>query len=301
MLDSTHRCRIGPIASLLAAVFATLALAVPDVAWAGKLDKVRKRTKGSSTSSKHKGRSSSDASYGGGGGDEFGMAMLVLASPWWLPHMAVGDRIGRTFAFDSHPYAGGYDGFVHVAGQSAPMAGGDGGRSLLGRGAAMQAAVEGGWLDPTIQRVGLSARISGHHRFEIETAWSGYQELLGPAERASGRVVDALWIGDVNVTWLHAVGESVLIRSGGGIRSMVDAGETTLGVNLTYGMDIFPVQPLVISLSGDIGTVGQALYRGVRATLGFMVGRVEIYGGYDGAWVDEISLGGGLFGVRAWL
>ncbi len=299
MHETTFPRRTVRALSTLAALLAVVVCTAPGVAFAGKLDKVRQRSKGKSKSTHD--HASSDGSYSGGGGGDVGLALYVLASPWWLPHMMVGDEIGRSFAFDTHPYANGYDGFVHVAGRSAPMAGGAGGRSLLGRGAAMQASVEGGWLDPTMQRIGLSARISGHHRFEIETRWSGYQELLGPAERASGRVVDALWLGDVNVTWLHAVGESVLIRSGAGIRSMVDAGETTLGVNLTYGMDIFPVRPLVISLSGDLGTVGQALYRGVRATVGFMVGRVEIYGGYDGAWVDEISLGGGLFGVRAWL
>lgn len=269
-------------------------------AWAGKLDKVRSRVKGKKSSGNKS--SSSSGSVDAYSGNDFLLAFYVIASPWWLPHLAVGDRYGRPFAFDSHPYASGYDGFVHVGGRSTPMAAaGQGGRSLLGRGAAMQLAVEGGWLDPTLQRIGLSARISGAHRFEIETSWAGYQELLGPLDRQSGRVIDALWLGDVNVTWLHAVGESVQFRSGLGLRTMVDAGETSWGVNATYGMDLFPFRPLVVSASADLGTVGSALYRGARVTLGFMIGAVELYGGWDGAWVDEIALGGGVFGVRGWL
>lgn len=277
-----------------------LLLAAP--AFAGKLDAVRSRTKSKSKSSSSSSSSSGDGtSSGGGSPDDYVLAFYVMASPWWLPHMAVGDRMGRPFGFDEYPYANGYDGYVHIQGRSAPMAQAPDGRAILGRSGAMQLAVEGAWLDPTMQRLGLAARISGGHRLEFDTSWSGYQEVLGPQDNANGRLIDALWFGDLNVTYLHAVGESVQMRSGVGARAMVDGPDTTWGVNFTYGIDIYPVRPLVISASFDLGNVGDALFRGARATVGLMVGRVEFYGGWDGIWVDEIALGGGLLGVRTYL
>lgn len=293
--------RLRPMRGL-ALLIVTLCLALATPAFAGKLDAVRSRTK-SKSSSKRSSSSSSDgySSSSGGSAGDYVLAFYILASPWWLPHVAVGDRMGRPFGFDEYPYANGYDGYVHIEGRSAPMAQDPDGRSILARTGAMQLAVEGGWLDPTIQRVGLSARISGGHRFEIDTSWSGYQEILGPQDNTSGRLIDALWFGDINLTYLHAVGESVQMRSGMGARAMLDGPDTTWGVNFTYGVDIYPVRPLVISASVDLGNVGSALYRGARATVGVMVGRVEFYGGWDGVWVDEIALGGGLLGVRTYL
>lgn len=283
-------------------LLALLVLLMSAPAFAGKLDAVRSQTK-SKSSSRSSSSSSSRGPYrsGGGGSSDAVLAMYALASPWWLPHIAVGDRLGRPFGFDEYPYANGYDGYVHIQGRSVPMGEDPDGRAILGRSGAMQLAVEGAWLDPTMQRVGLSARISGGHRLEFDTSWSGYQEVLGPQDQQSGRLIDALWFGDLNITYLHAVGESVQMRSGVGARTMIDGPETTWGVNFTYGLDIYPVKPLVISASFDLGNVGSALYRGARATVGVMVGRVEFYGGWDGVWVDEIALGGGLLGVKTYL
>ncbi len=277
---------------LLAATVAVLLLAVAPPAFAGKLDRVRAAAKGSHTKSSS--RSSSDSSYGNGGSaEDVVLALYIVASPWWLPHAALGDQWGRPFAYLSHPYADGHSGYVLQAGRDAP--GHDAsGRAVLGAGTSVRASVEGGLIDPTMTRFGLAGRISGSSRFEVETRWDLFSEAL------PGGAIDQLWLGDVTVTWQHAVGRHGQFRSGLGVRALVDRGETTYGINFTYGMDLYPVRPLVLHAAVDLGTVGQAVVTQVQASFGLMLGPLELYAGYDQTWIDDIDLGGPTVGLRMW-
>lgn len=283
--------RISRLAAVLPILLPIALLAFAPPAHAGKLSRVRAATK-----SDKKSRSSSSSSYSSDGvssDDDAVLALYVAASPWWLPHVALGDDYGRKFAYLSHPYAGGHPGFILQDGRDAPRRDGRG-RSVLGGGSSLQTSLEGAPIDPQMTRFGLAARLSGSSRFELETRWDLFTEALPSGE------VDQLWLGDVTLNWQHAVGRHGQFRTGVGVRAMSDKGEMTYGVNFSYGMDLYPVRPLVIHAGFDVGTVGSATVTQLQATLGLMVGAVEFYAGYDQTWVDDIDLGGPTAGVRLW-
>ena len=65
--------------------------------------------------------------------------------------------------------------------------------------------------------------------------------------------------------------------------------------------DIFPIQPMVISVSADIGTLGHALFFNGRMTIGANIRRAEIYAGYNVMIIGPVPFHGPLCGFRLWI
>lgn len=286
----TSRLRSRALRAAVAGIISLGLVLSASPAFAGKLSRVRNAVKS--------GQRTSSSSYGGGGGggsaDDAWLALQIVASPWWLPHYALDDRFGTTFAYLPHPYAHNSDGYVQRSGRDRGVRAGQG-RRLLGQATSIRASVEGGLVDQNLTRFTVAGRISGNHRFEIETKWDSFTESLG------GGALDQIWLGDVNVTWQHAVGRHGQFRTGVGLRTMVDVdGTTDHGVNFTYGFDLYPASPLVVHAAIDVGTVGQAGFVQANGALGLMVGALELYVGYDQTWVGDVDLGGPMVGVRMW-
>jgi hypothetical protein len=290
---------------LLCAGAVALVSMVASQAHAGKLKQLRKETRGSSSDSSDSSdssSSSSDSDYdddgsSGGGGDPV-LAFYILTSPWWLPYHLTDDRYGRTWAYPSHPYANGIDGYTRFRGVSRPRTLPDGGQ-LLGQSGALRLRVEGGVLtsggpfDQNLQRITLAARASTNFRLEIGTEWTLWTEKL-----VGG--VDHLWLGKADATILFAQSENVQFRSGLGFRFMVDEHGTVPGMNFIYGLDIYPVSPLVISAQAELGSIGGALAGQVRISAGVMLGPVEVFAAYDRLAVNNLVFGGPTVGVRMW-
>ncbi|MCO4763370.1 MAG: hypothetical protein KC502_17770, partial [Myxococcales bacterium] len=241
--------------------------------------------------------SSSSSSFGSNSsssaGDDWILAAYIVTSPWWGPRAAMGDSSRHRFAYLSHPYANNHPGFIVSAGRDRPQMQ-LGGRSVLGQGMSVRASVDGGMVDSNLGRMGVSGVISGRHRFEVETRWDLFTEA--PAEGG----IDRIWLGDVNLTYQHAVGRHGQFRAGVGIRSLVDAEGNRHGFNFTYGFDLYPVDPIVIHAAFDAGNVGTAGFVQLHASVGVMMGPMELYAGYDQTWVDDIDLGSPVVGLRLW-
>jgi hypothetical protein len=109
-----------------------------------------------------------------------------------------------------------------------------------------------------------------------------------------------LLLGDVNLVYRFAQHEQAQFHFGLGGRLLTDDSDTDLGVNVTYGADIYPVKPLVLSTSIDFGTLGSArLFHG-RATVGIICSGWEVYTGYDYLRIGSADLQGPMIGLRYW-
>lgn len=304
---------------LLAAVLAVAAQLPGSAAFAGKLSSARSSVRSGSSSGSH----SPGGFSGGGGSSSFGGSrgfgsmgygygygygynpydygwLNFLMFPWWGPRSLLGDHGERQCAFPAAPYADGIDGYVRIAGQTAgaQVAGvarsNGSGEMLLGRGSALRVWAEGGGQDLSLLRGGAGFLWSGYHRLELQGEFRGYRER-------TGSTVDTLYLGSAGVNYVFAQGPSVQVRSGVGVRWMPDTTGTFVGAYFSYGADFYPVRPLILSVSGDIGGINGAGVGQLRGTLGIIVDQLELYGGYEAFWMGDVDLGMAIGGIRMWL
>ena len=289
-------------------------------AWAGKLGSARSsvRSGGGSFGGSHSSGSSGSSSFSGssfrggwgGSGGHFGFGsydpfydnpFAWLMFPWLGPRRLLGGSTYRDSAFPLAPYADDADGYVRIAGISPPahladVAKSNGaGETLLGRGSAMRVWAEGGAADLTLARGSAGFLWSGAHRLEL----SGEVRMF--YEKLSATQSDRLWIGSIGAHYVFAQSERAQLRSGLGLRVMPDGNDQFMGAYFSYGMDLYPMRPLILSVNGDIGGLNGAAVGTLRATLGAIVDQVEVYGGYEGFWLGDVDLSMALLGARIWM
>jgi len=210
-------------------------------------------------------------------------ALLVLGSPFWVPHLAVGDDFAVPHAFAVYPYQGGVKGLV-LRGEEA------GGRAL----AAGWLGVTGGWRPGDLWTGKVDAQLLTSSRFGAATTWYHFVEpqAQGPA--------DTLTAGDVQVTLRFAQNERVSFWTGLGARFMPDE-QLHAGFIIAYGVDVFPVDPITLSARVDAGSLGHAGVGGVSLRAGVLLGPVDFGVGWDLLAIGDVSLTALTAGVRLWL
>ena len=128
----------------------------------------------------------------------------------------------------------------------------------------------------------------------IDFKWDSYVEDIG------GGFTDELHLTDINLMFRLADAEHYLVRAGLGGNILGDAFGTDGGFNATAKVDIFPVQPLVLSGEIDLGTIGDAEMFHAAGKIGLMMDRFEIFGGYDYRTISGIELKGAMIGCQIW-
>ncbi len=237
-----------------------------------------------------------------GGYDPYGDNWFSwLFFPWWAPQRLLDDSTHRDSAFPLAPYADGAQGYVRIAGVTPAavlvdvVAVNGAGETLLGRGSALRVWAEGGAADLSLARGSVGLLWSGAHRLEL----SGEVRMFH--ERLSGTKSDQLWLGSLGAHYVFAQSEGAQLRSGVGLRVMPDGANQFTGAYFSYGVDLYPARPLIVSVTGDIGALNGAAVGSLRATLGAIVDQVEVYGGYEGFWIGNNDLSMALLGARLWL
>ena len=143
-------------------------------------------------------------------------------------------------------------------------------------------------------------RINGHllistaSRFEFDARFQHLDERLAEGGK------DQLWTGDCNVTYRFAQSKCAQFRTGLGINWLNAPTQTDLGFNFTYGADIFPARPWVLSAVMDAGTLGHAGLFRFRTTVGVIYQRVELFSGYEYTDIGRVHWNGLIGGVRLW-
>jgi hypothetical protein len=67
-----------------------------------------------------------------------------------------------------------------------------------------------------------------------------------------------------------------------------------------YSADVFPIEPVVISASIDLGNLDNAFVIHGRGTIGWQIDRFELFVGYDFLRIGAVNLQGPLAGLRLW-
>jgi hypothetical protein len=333
--------RIRPLHLLLALFFSFAAANVQ----AQKLDQAREEVRGGGDSgSKDDGDSSgSDQAPYWGDGTDVGDYQTASACPpddpdcgesdaleilfgyglgfaFWLPHTVAEGEEPRAGWFPGYPYRGknkGYMVFSEVARPVPQVETTSDGDLLIGEGdelimpqpertspVALRIAAEYSHDLETVYKPWANLLLSTRWRFGLESGWTWYVEDLGTGE------LDQLTIGDANLIFRFAQHEHVQMRTGAGVRLMIDREAVDAGFNWTYGFDLFPAQPLIFSSSVDLGSLGRAFFVHFRAHIGIGIWALEVYAGWDlthiagvdssGRLTDGVTFHGPMLGLRSW-
>lgn len=188
---------------------------------------------------------------------------------------------------ESHPYHGDWTGYF------APAGNGRRGRIFGG-----EAAAEYGLVDADIQRFGLSGRVFCS-ALALRTSWNRYFE-----PRVGGGH-DTLTMGTIDLELGVPAGRHVRVGLGLGSTIFHDSIGTEAGLCAVVSADVFPLEPVVLNALFTYGTVGDSNapktdIMTVRASVGVMWDRYEVYAGWQGTWIESVQLDGPLAGLRVW-
>lgn len=252
---------------LIPALFATAAHAADN-----KLDAVRDDVREhssdptpttSTTTSSHHDHSGTNLEA-----DLFGeVGLWVLSSPWWGPMVALDDT-----RFDlGWPEAKSYQPprpetrAVAIDVLAAYQPDGDG--------------VDHDWLYAT-----------------IDTRWRF--GLSGSVDRMREND-DHLTLGQTDLMWRFAQSPHVRFTTGAGVRWLTDATATDAGIDLFYGVDAWPIAPVVVRAQVAGGSVGQTGFGEAWGHVGVMWRYGEIFAG--GRWlkIGSVEFAGPVFGLGA--
>ncbi|MFC1705243.1 hypothetical protein ACFL59_00290 [Planctomycetota bacterium] len=302
----SRACRFTTVAVAMLAIVAVLTASSNSYAGGGgKIEQARKRVRqsdhrSSTNSSSHRERSRSDDDDSRHGDDDdvldsflATIALYTLTAPFWAPHVALGDDFDATAFFPAYPYAKGADGSLRITGRGGLTEREASARDDLKPWSA-RLGIQDSYDFDGVNRLAGSFRLDTYLRLGLSTDWVWlYEDLKG------GRA-DRLVLGDANLLYRFAQHERVQFFTGLGGRLMTDKVGTEGGVNFTYGFEIFPIEPLAISATVDMGGLGETFLFHGRAAVSAIVNRCELHGGYDYLAIGGVSFHGPVFGVRVW-
>ncbi len=99
----------------------------------------------------------------------------------------------------------------------------------------------------------------------------------------------------------QASGHWLTARVHGGARWLEgDGGWGNPGWDLGTQIQLFPIRPLVFQARFDGGRVGESSLFRASATVGAMLNRVELFGGYDLLAFETVGFYGPMAGMRVW-
>jgi hypothetical protein len=225
-----------------------------------------------------------DDTLGGTFGEAVGQFVFTLAiSPWFAPPALLDDEASLFADFPRAPYADDVPGHLLIW-SSLP----DDARSWNAR----LAAFYGDSFDG-LHRAGARLQLDTASRFGLDAEWHQWVE-----DAARGR--DTLAVGDANFIYRFAQHEQAEFHTGLGFNWLADRARADFGFNFTYGVDLFPRRPWVISAVFDAGTLGEAGYFHGRTSVGVIWEQVELFAGYDVQRFGNARLDGLIAGMQFW-
>jgi hypothetical protein len=210
------------------------------------------------------------------------LAGVVVASPFWGPHVLLDDDLSQSGYFLKFPYSGG-SGYIRpfeVSGLSKPWA--------------VRLDTEYVATFDRLDNLEGHLLVDSFSRFGLAASWNDLQERLPSGGR------DELSIGDCNLVYRFAQSESAEFRTGLGLNWLNDRGGTDLGFNFTYAADFYPWKPWVVSTGIDWGMLGHAELFRFRLTTGLVRHGLEPYVGYEYTDIGRAHWNGLVGGLRLW-
>jgi hypothetical protein len=137
-------------------------------------------------------------------------------------------------------------------------------------------------------------------RLRLEAELHRYLEYL-PNDRT-----DSLTIVTAGLSLAFPMENAVTLLLGGGVSNYHDAYGNVSGWYVKTGLELFPIQPVIITADVWVGSIREDEYDtasflgGGRATAGVIWNRYEIYGGWQALWIGSVTLDGPTAGIRVW-
>lgn len=144
-----------------------------------------------------------------------------------------------------------------------------------------------------VYRPGLYVLFQSSWLVGFETAWSVLLE-----EVPNG--IDRLVMGDTNLVIRFLSYSRIEMRAGVGVRWMGDHGDVEAGFNFNVGLDVMPHKNVFLSLSADLGTLGEATVLHARSLVGARWRALSIHLGYDLFRVGRVNFHGPVAGLGLW-
>lgn len=193
--------------------------------------------------------------------------------------------------FVSYPYAGHYNGFLWTDGTATRTS-----QPIPEKldWLSVRASVEDGNNFSNLNWVGVRVAVDSESRVGGTTNWNWYHDKFD-----CGCSFDAV-LGDINLTYRLFQGDQFQIHVGAGCRILAEEDFARTGFNALASADFFPIQPLVVSVLVDGGTLGSVGVIHTRATVGATWRGLEIYGGYDFLRIGMTDLDGPVGGLKLW-
>lgn len=162
-------------------------------------------------------------------------------------------------------------------------------------------AVRGDWSDcgDGLTRYDVAAQASLLY-LRVETEWQRYIEHL-----PSG-ATDTLTLGAIGVGFNIHADDAITVLAGLGICTFHDHYGDESGWYGKLGVELFPIQPVIISAEIHGGFIradeydSETFLGGGRVSAGVIWNRVEVYGGWQATWIESVTLSGPMAGLRVW-
>lgn len=212
----------------------------------------------------------------------FKFVTIVATSPWWGPHVALEGEESGAAEFPPAPYTT-HEGFLSFDSDQKDT------DSWSGR-----LSIDRSSNFDDISSLSGRLRIDTSTRFGLDSEWVRlHEDRPGPD--------DTLSRGDLNLVVRFAQSERAQFHSGIGMNWLTGSGDPDFGFNFTYGADFFPIDPVVVSTTFDLGNVGNATLTHFRSTIGVMtLKRFHVYTGYDYLNIEGNSIHSLLSGIEFW-
>jgi hypothetical protein len=231
-----------------------------------------------------------------GTGYLIGAAVVVATSPFWGPHVLLGDDLSRPGYFPACPYGLNWSGYMNIdynglhaiEDQEAHFGDAD-----FQKPWAVRLSVEEGNDLRGLNRLDGRFFLDTTTRFGLQSQWNYFSEGQG------GRS-DETVLGDTELTFRFVQREWLQMHTGLGFRLLTDRSDTRAGFNFVYGADLYPEAPVVISTSLDLGNLDAAFVVHARLTAGVTRRNWELLTGYDFLRIGSVNLQGPLLGLRFW-
>jgi len=209
------------------------------------------------------------------------LLLMALSSPFTIPRAVVADRHLDAIEFPELP---------HSDGRHSPLG------ELFGNAelADWQTVLRGQYGDDFDGLSHASGRLllDNWTRFGVDTEFFYRHEDLAVGGS------DQLWTGDANIVYTFAKGDLGQFRTGFGVNWLAGAGQSDAGFNFTYGGELYPAEPFVITGDIDWGRIGDAsLFHG-RATIGITRNGWGLFTGYDYFSIGKTDLHSWINGVE---
>jgi hypothetical protein len=211
----------------------------------------------------------------------------TLGLPWSVPRLYDDPTL---VGYAPYPFAHG-PGVLRLAPHATPETDAQGVRAV-----ALALDVESGYMLEGVVPGAMALRLQLPHRFELDSRVHLLSDVLDPAHSLAATAT-------AHVAYRFAQGRRFDFRTGIGMR-MFALDDVRMGIDFVHALDTYLGRRFVWRVELHAGNADKAFVGQARSTLGAMIGRCELYAGYDHTVYtgdgSRATLGGPIGGMRAW-